>query len=46
MFLRIKKKNHGGNFGNSKSAANNGFCASGADGKNMSICAAIISSPG
>jgi len=27
-------------------AGNNGFCASGADGKNISICAAIISSSG
>jgi len=27
-------------------AGNNGFCASGADGKNISICAAIISSQG
>jgi len=29
-----------------KTSANNGFCASGADGKNISINAAIISSPG
>jgi len=29
-----------------KPAGNNGFCASGADGINISICAAIISSPG
>src|SRR5690242_16760980 len=29
-----------------KAAAYKGFCASGADGKNISICAAIISSPG
>ena len=27
-------------------AGNNGFCASGADGKDISICAAIISSSG
>jgi len=27
-------------------AGNNGFCASGADGINISICAAISSSPG
>ena len=29
-----------------KAAHNNGFCASGAEGKNISICAAIISSSG
>jgi len=29
-----------------KPAANNEFCASGADGKNISNCDAIISSPG
>jgi len=29
-----------------KPAGNNGFCASGADGINISKCAAIISRPG
>jgi hypothetical protein len=35
--LTVKQKN---------TTANNGFCASGADGKNISICAAIGSSSG
>jgi hypothetical protein len=31
---------------NKSTTANNGFCASGADRKNISICAAIISGSG